>query len=93
MFSLKGHYVIHFRRFSIKDFGNFESWLLKEEVLQTSVLKAKKDNLESFTEMKLLYFKSSLSLSFNCSRVLSILVISGRGGAINWREGRSMNKE
>lgn len=46
----------------MKVFRNFESWLWKEEVLQTSVLKAKKDNLESFTEMKLLYFKRDLSL-------------------------------
>lgn len=46
MFSLRGLYVIRFRRFSIKDFGSFESWPLKEEVLQMSALKANKDNWE-----------------------------------------------
>lgn len=40
-----------------------------------TVVKAKQDKLESFTGMKLLYFKGSL---FNCSCVLSILVILGR---------------
>lgn len=39
---MKGHYAIYFRSFSIKDFGKFDSWLLKEEVLKTSALKAKK---------------------------------------------------
>lgn len=65
----------HCRRSFIKDFGNFESWLLKDEVLQMNVLKAKQDKFESFTGMKLLYFKGSL---FNCSCVLSILVILER---------------
>lgn len=41
-----------------------------------NVFKAKQGKLGSFTGTKLLYFKSSL---FNCSCVLSILVILRRG--------------